>query len=151
MWRTWPALVPSAQTTEPDMTDFRPSAFLRNVLLADAATCVAAGLLMLLGAGFLDTLLGLPVPLLRYAGASLLPFAALLAFVATRDNPGRAAIWAIIVANVVWVIGSFELLFTGWIAPTVLGTLFVTAQALTVAVLAALEYVGLRQSVARTS
>jgi hypothetical protein len=129
------------------MTDCRPSAFLRNVLLADAATSAAAGLLMLVGAGFLDTLLGLPVPFLRYAGASLLPFAALLAFVATRDNPGRGVIWAIIAANVAWVIGSFELLFTGWFTPSLLGTLFVVAQALAVAVLAALEYVGLRQSV----
>jgi hypothetical protein len=133
------------------MTDFRPSAFLRNVLLADAATSAAAGLLMVLGAGFLDTLLGLPVPLVRYAGASLLPFAALLAFVATRDNPGRAAVWAIIACNAAWVVGSFELLFSGWLTPTLLGTLFVTAQAVTVAVLAALEYVGLRQSVARPS
>jgi hypothetical protein len=133
------------------MTDFRPSAFLRNVLLADAATSAAAGLLMVLGAGFLDTLLGLPVPLLRYAGASLLPFAALLAFVATREYPGRAAVWAIIACNAAWVVGSFELLFSGWPTPTLLGTLFVTAQAVTVAVLAALEYVGLRQSVARPS
>jgi len=129
------------------MTEFRPSAFLRIILLVDAATCTAAGLLMLLGAGLLDMLLGLPVSLLRYAGASLLPFAAFIAFVATREYPARAAIWAIIIANVAWVIGSFELPFTGWITPTLLGTLFVTAQALAVAVLAALEYVGLRQSV----
>ena len=128
------------------MTDFRPSAFLRRVLLADAATCAAAGLLMLAGAGLLEPLLGLPSSFLRYAGASLIPFVALLVFAAMRDNPGRGVIWAIIAANAAWVIGSFELLLLDWFAPTLLGTLFVVAQALTVALLAALEYVGLRQS-----
>jgi hypothetical protein len=139
------ALVPPNHT-EPDMSEFRPSPFLRTILLVDAATCVATGLLMLIGAGLLDTLLGLPVSLLRYAGASLLPIAVFMAFVATRENPARAAVWVIIVGNIGWVIGSFELLFAGAVSPTLLGTLFVTAQALTVALLAALEYVGLRQS-----
>jgi hypothetical protein len=136
-------------TTEPDMTEFRPSPFLRTILLVDAATCVVTGLLMLLGADMLDSLLGLPVPLLRYAGASLLPIAAFMAFIATRENPARAAVWVIIAGNIGWVIGSFALLFAGLVSPTLLGTLFVTTQALTVALLAALEYVGLRQSAAR--
>jgi len=40
------------------------SGFLRWVFLADAATCLATGLLMALGAGLLDQLLGLPPELL---------------------------------------------------------------------------------------
>ena len=96
------------------MTDFRPSAFLRKVLIADAATSAAAGLMMFAGAGMLDTLLGLPASFLRMAGMSLIPFAAILTFVAAREYPARAAIWAIIACNAVWVVGSFELLFTGW-------------------------------------
>jgi len=52
------------------------STFLRWTLLADAATCVATGLLMMLGSGQLEQFLGLPAGLLRYAGVSLLPFAA---------------------------------------------------------------------------
>jgi hypothetical protein len=39
------------------------------------------------------------------------------------------------------------ILATGWVAPTELGYVLVIAQALGVAMLAALEYVGLRKSV----
>jgi len=39
-------------------------------------------------------------------------------------------------------------LLTGWVDPTNLGYLFVVAQALGVAMLAGLEYVGLRKSAA---
>jgi hypothetical protein len=126
----------------------RISPFLRRVLLADAATCVAAGLLMLLGAAFLDGLLGLPPALLRYAGASLLPFAALLVHVGTRAYSSRALIWAVIAWNAVWAFDSIALLCTGWLAPTGLGIAFISAQALAVALFADLEYVGLRRSTA---
>lgn len=58
------------------MQSLRTSTFLRRVLFADAATCVATGLLLMLGSSLLEPLLGLPTGLLRYAGLSLLPFAA---------------------------------------------------------------------------
>jgi ABC-type proline/glycine betaine transport system permease subunit len=73
----------------------------------------------------------------------LVPFAALLAVVATRARISRAAVWTIIAANAAWTIGSFGLLAVG-IAPTALGYAFVIAQALAVAILAELEYTGLR-------
>jgi hypothetical protein len=126
----------------------RVSPFLQRVLLADAATCVAAGLLMLFGAGLLEGLLGLPPVLLRSAGASLLPFAALLVYAGTRQYASRAMIWAIIAWNAMWAFDSVALLFTGWIAPTGLGIAFISAQALAVALFAQLEYVGLRRSMA---
>jgi hypothetical protein len=54
------------------MQTLRTSTFLRWTLLADAATCVATGLLMTLGSGQLEQFLGLPAGPLRYAGVSLL-------------------------------------------------------------------------------
>ena len=48
--------------------------------------------------------------------------------------------------NVVWAIDSVVLLFTGWVAPSLLGYAFVIGQAGVVAVLADLEYVGLRRA-----
>jgi hypothetical protein len=45
--------------------------FLRTVLLIDAATCVATGLLMTLGADIVAGLTAVPAPLLLYAGLSL--------------------------------------------------------------------------------
>jgi hypothetical protein len=130
------------------LEDIRPTPFLQRVLCADAATCVATGLLLLFGASTLEPWLGLPPMLMRYAGASLLPIAAFIAFVATRDASPRILVWAVIAGNAAWTFDSIALLFTGWVAPTALGIAFVVAQAVVVALFAELEYVGLRRSVA---
>ncbi|WP_026076053.1 hypothetical protein [Noviherbaspirillum massiliense] len=122
------------------------SPFLRRVLLADAAASAATGLLMALGAGPLSSWLGLPEGLLRYAGLVLLPFAAFVGYVGTRQQVSRAAVWTIIVANAVWAIESIMLLVLGWVAPNALGHAFVIAQALAVGVLAELGYFGVRRS-----
>ena len=120
------------------MQSLRTSTFLRGVLFADAATCVATGLLLMLGSGLLEQYLGLPAGLLR--------FAALLVYLAARANLSPGAVWAVIVLNALWTVDSVLLLLTGWVSPTELGYAFVVAQALGVAVLAGLEYVGLRKA-----
>jgi hypothetical protein len=123
-----------------------PSRFLRWVLIADAATCVATGLLMLIGSASLAKFLGLPDGLLRYAGSSLLPFALLLLYLTSRESLPPAAVWTVIVLNALWTMDSFLVVATGWITPNPLGYAFVTVQALGVATFAGLEYVGLRKS-----
>lgn len=119
---------------------------LRGALLIDAAASGAMGLGLAVGAGMLDGLLGLPVGLMRWAGIALVPFALVLAFVATRPRvPGRAV--AVLVAvNVLWVADSFLLLASGWVEPTTLGIAFVIAQGAAVAVFAAVQYAGLRRA-----
>ena len=82
---------------------------------------------------------------LRVAGASLLPFAAIVAWLGLRENLSRPGVWAVIGLNVLWVADSVALLFTDWVQPAMLGYAFVLAQAVTVAVLAELEYVGLKR------
>jgi hypothetical protein len=124
------------------------STFLRRVLLADAATCGAFGLLLMLGGGRVEQLLGLPAELSRYAGISLLPFAAFLIYLAMRENLSPTVVWAVIVLNALWTIDSFLLLLTGWVAPTDLGYAFIIAQAVGVTAFAGLEYIGLRKSAA---
>lgn len=128
-----------------------PSNILRLALIADAVASGATGHLMLVGAGFLAGLLGLPLELLRYAGLALLPFVAFVAFVGTRAEISRAAVWAIILVNAAWVAGSVALLLSGWVAPTFLGYAFVLAQAAAVAVLAELQWIGLRRRFAATA
>lgn len=127
------------------MSSFRPSTFLRNVLLADALISGATGLLMVLGAGFVTEMLGLPETLLRFTGLSLLPFAAVVAWLATREASPRGAVWAVIAFNAAWAIDSIVLLLSGWVAPTALGLAFTIAQALAVLILAELQYIGLRR------
>jgi hypothetical protein len=120
--------------------------FLRRILLADAATSAATGVLLLADAGLLAELLALPADLLRFSGIVLLPFAALVALLATREHLPRRAVWAVIAANALWALGSVLLLVSGWIEPAALGIAFVLAQALVVALFAEAEYVGLRRT-----
>jgi hypothetical protein len=130
------------------MTSIRASSLLRRVLIVDALTSGACGVAMFALADVFASLLQLPVELVREAGVILLPFAAFVGFVASRQEPARIAVWAIIALNIVWVVDSVLLLFTGWVAPNVLGYVFVVAQAAMVLVLADLEYMGLKRSAA---
>lgn len=125
---------------------FRTSTFLRRVLLADAVTCIATGLLLTVGANQLEQLLGLPAELSRYAGLGLLPFAAFLIFLAMRQNLSPSMVWWVISLNALWTIDSILLLLSGWVDPSWLGSAFVIFQAGGVAMFAALEYFGLRKS-----
>jgi hypothetical protein len=125
------------------MTQSHTPSFLRRALLADASVSAATGLLMALGATFLDGLLGLPTALLQYAG--LLPMAAFIAYIAIRKPIARPAVWLIIACNGLWVLESIWLLLSGMVTPTGWGQAFVLTQAACVTVLAELEYIGLRR------
>jgi hypothetical protein len=123
----------------------RDTSFLRIVLLLDAVASGATGLLLIAGAGLLEPWLGLPVALMREAGIILIPYVAFVAFVGTRETISRTAVGVIIAINAVWALASFGLLMSGYVAPSVLGYAFVAAQAIVVAVLGALQYVGLQR------
>jgi hypothetical protein len=120
--------------------------FLRRALLADAAATAVTGLLLALGAQYLTDLLGLPVALMRYAGMSLLPFAAIVLVVGLRANPPRVPVLAIIAYNALWAIDSIVLLMSGSVQPSMLGTAFVTAQAVTVGAFATLQWIGVKRT-----
>ena len=117
---------------------------LRKLLLIDAGTCTTMAALLTLGSGQVGQLTQLPPVLLLYVGLGLFPIAAFMAIVALRPVVNSAATWLIIVGNALWVAGSFLLLASGWIAPNQLGTVFIAAQAVVVALLARLEYGALR-------
>lgn len=122
--------------------------FLRRILVADAVVSGAAGLLMALGADPLQELLAVPATLLRYAGMSLIPFAAALLFLSRRETLPHAAVSAVIALNLAWAALSVVIVVAGAIEPNRLGAAFVVVQAIAVAGLAELEYVGLRRSAA---
>ncbi len=123
-----------------------PSPFLRQALLADAVTSALCGLLMLLAAHPLAGMLGLPEALLRSAGTLLLPFAACVAYLSLRPRLRRMTVWAVVLVNALWAIDSVVLLVTGWVAPTMAGTVFVMAQAAIVLMYAELQVIGMRRS-----
>ena len=125
------------------MSSIRPSSLLRYALLGDALASGATGLLASAGAGLLAPVLGLPEPLLRYAGLALLPYASIVAVLGTRTSVSRGAVWAVVVINALWTLDSVLLLASGWVAPTTLGAAFVVAQGLVVAAFAAAQARGL--------
>lgn len=130
------------------MTAIQSSTFLRRVLLLDAVSSGAMGVLLMAASGVLAGLLNLPAELLSQAGLVLVPFALAVGFLGTRARLSRIAVWAVIAINAIWAIDSVLLLFTGWVQPTSLGYVFVIGQAAFVAVMAELEIIGLRKSAA---
>ncbi len=109
---------------------------LRSVLAADAVASGVMGILLLAGAGVLDSAFDLPATFLRTVGALLLPWFAWLAVVATRTVIRRTAVRFVIAVNLGWVAASILLLFTGWVEPNALGIAFIIVQAMAVVVFA---------------
>jgi hypothetical protein len=120
--------------------------FLRNVLFADAASCAGAGGLQVLFTAALAELLNLPAMLLAGTGWFLLAYGTLVAFIATRDHLPRALVWLFMAGNIGWATACVVPLAGGWVAPTALGAAWILAQAATVAVLAQLQWTGLRRT-----
>lgn len=113
---------------------------LRRALLVDAAASGTMGVILVLAASPLDSLLGLPTSLLRPVGLFLIPFAAFLIWLARRADGLRGLVRAVVIGNVLWVLASLLLLGSGWVTPTAVGTLFVLAQAAAVVVFATVEH-----------
>lgn len=128
------------------MNALQPTPMLRNALLLDGLLSGVTGLLLVLAAGWLGAFLELPRLLLLVAGSALLPFAALLVWLSNRAEISRQAIWAVIAVNALWVIDSLLVLAIGWLSPNLFGYAFIIVQALAVALLAELQWFGLKQS-----
>jgi len=125
------------------------SLFLRRVLLFDAATCLITGTVMLTASGTVERLLAIPAPLSRVLAVVLLVFGAAVARVATRrELLGSTvwAVWAIVAMNALWAVESILALAFGWLEPNSLGRAFIIAQAVAVAVIAELQFIGLRRA-----
>jgi len=125
------------------MTTITP--FLRNVLIADAATSAAAGLLLIGGADLLSGLLGLPSGLLFWSGVALIPFVATLVLVARASTIPAGVIPAIIAINFAWIAGSLFVAFGPLFAPTIIGKVFVCVQVAAVFLFAELQVMDLRR------
>ena len=116
---------------------------IRFALVADAVATVATGALLAAGGSFLAGLTGLSATATLPLGLFLIAFAAFVAWVGMQQQTPRGAARLIIIVNAAWVVGSLIVLLAGTWALTLLGVAFVIAQAIAVAALAALQWVGL--------
>jgi hypothetical protein len=128
------------------MSESSSTPLLRRALVLDAVASGAMAGLLVLAAPALSGIFGLSADLLRGVGVVLLPWVALLAWTTTRPRPARGLVLAIVAANAAWVAASAWLPLSGLVSPTTLGTAFVVAQAVAVAVFADLQWMGLRQN-----
>jgi hypothetical protein len=120
--------------------------FLRNVLRVDAFSCVACGALQVVFPAAMARLLNLPEALIAYTGEFLLAYAVAVVFVSTRKPLPHTAVWMLVAGNLGWALACVLLLLGGRVAPFALGVAYVLVQAFTVAVLAELQYFGLRRA-----
>jgi hypothetical protein len=130
------------------MSNTTSSTFLRRALALDAIASGATAVLIVAAASPLEGLLGLPAALLRGAGLVLIPYVGFVIYAAMRETVARSAVWSIIAANMAWAAASAVLLLAGWVEPNALGYAFVIGQALVVALLGELQYVGLTRRTA---
>ncbi len=126
------------------MIDLHSPGLLRRVLWLDAVTCAAMGILMSLAASPLAALTNLPTALLTYAGLALFPVAAFIALIGSRVAIPAAGVWIVVLGNAAWSLASLALLADQRVSPNTLGIAFVLIQAVAVALLAELEYIGLK-------
>ncbi len=124
---------------------FIASLNLRQILALDAMSSGGMGLLLVAAAGLLEPFLGISAAFQQAAGAILIPYAAFVAWLASRPEPSRGLVWTVVGINAVWVMESLLALAAGVIAPTALGLAFVIAQAIVVGVLAELQIMALRR------
>jgi len=120
--------------------------FLSRVMWADAVSCAGSGALQLAFTAAMARLTGLPADLLLGTGVFLLVYAAAAAWIATRSVPPRTLIGLVVVGNFGWAAGCVALLASGVVAVTMPGMAWVALQALTVVVLAELQWLGLRRA-----
>lgn len=123
-----------------------PSLLLRRAIVGDAVITGAMAVLLVAAAGILSPMLNLPEALLRETGIFLIVYAALVGFLGSRALMPKLAVCLVIGANALWTVDSIALLFTGWVQPNALGQAFVVAQAVAVAVIAELQFIGLKRS-----
>jgi hypothetical protein len=118
--------------------------FLRRSLQLDGVASGLTGLLLLVAAGPISTLIGVSAPVVaRIVGAGLVAFAAALVWNARRATVARGEVVLTVALNVTWVVGSAVLIVLGPL--TLLGNLAVAAVAAAVLGFTVLEVVGLRR------
>lgn len=122
----------------------KPHPLLRYALLVDALTSTVFALGLVLLAGLLFPLLGLPDGLLRGIGVGLLPYGLALFWIVRHPSPVRVK--AVIGLNLFWVADSLMLLGSKLIAPTALGAAFILVQAVAVGGVTLAQIIGLRRS-----
>jgi hypothetical protein len=119
--------------------------FLRRVLWLDAILGAATLPSHLLNTGFMSNLLGLSQPMLVWTGWLMVVYAAFIMLIVSRKAISRSLVKVLIAGNLLWIAGCIELLFVGRGTLTTLGIAYIGVQIISVSLLCAMEWYGLRK------
>ncbi|MGW7435206.1 hypothetical protein [Streptomyces sp. NPDC054849] len=120
-----------------------PQAVLRRFLALDSVVTTGNGLAYIAFSAPLERLLGVGQGLLLSLGVLLLVYGAAVGLLAARPQPPAFGVKLVIETNYAWAALSLVALAV-WFTPTVAGTVWIPAQALTVAGFALLQQLALR-------
>ncbi|THA84461.1 hypothetical protein [Streptomyces sp. A0592] len=120
-----------------------PQLALRRFLALDAVVTTGNGLAYVAFSAPLGRLLGVGQELLLALGVVLVLYGAAVGGLASRSRPPALAVKAVVETNYAWAALSLVAL-VAWFSPTVAGTVWIPAQALTVAGFAVLQQLALR-------
>jgi hypothetical protein len=119
--------------------------FLRTALLLDAGMSGASGVALVAAPQAIGQATALPPGLLLGAGLFFLPYAALLAWLATRPLVPRWLVGLLAAGNLLWAGKCAALPLLGVLAPNGWGIAFLAAQAAAVAAFAQLYVMAMRR------
>ena len=123
-----------------------PSRLLRLALRSNAVFSALSAIVFTAASGAIASFLGfLPTQQVFLLGVQLAVFAVWLAWLSTRAAVPRWQVWLIIALDVLWVAGSFQLVLASPSGLTVGGKWVVGMIADIVALLALLQFLGLRR------
>ena len=125
--------------------------FLRRVLWLDAILGAATLPSHLLNTGFMSNLLGLSQPVLVWSGWLLVAYVAFIMLIVSRKTMSRSLVKVLIVGNLLWIVGCIELLLVGQGTLTTLGITYIGVQIISVGLLSAMEWHGLRKEQIRVA
>ncbi|MGW2269130.1 hypothetical protein [Streptomyces yangpuensis] len=120
-----------------------PQLALRRFLALDSVVTTGNGLAYVAFSAPLGRLLGVGQELLLGLGVLLVLYGAAVGALASRRRPPALAVKAVVETNYAWAALSLVALAV-WFSPTVAGTVWIPAQALTVAGFAVLQQLALR-------
>ena len=121
------------------------ASLLRLALRLDAIATGAVGLTAVVAASPLADPVGVSAALLVWTGAALIVYSVAVWYLASRPVINPVAAGAVVALNAVWVVDSILAVAAGWLGLTTLGVVIVLAQAAVVAVLADLQFLGIRR------
>lgn len=118
---------------------------LRRALQANALFSTICAALLVFAARPLGEWMGLPPAGLRVLGLGFIPFILFLFYMTRQPKINSAHARIILILDVAWVVLTPVLLLSGWLPLTTTGKWIIVLTTDVVAVLAVLEYVGLRR------